>query len=96
MYSIHSEVIYLFAALWQVMQLCEKLLLNFFDRLTGSISPLYRAIVFCMVCSSSTLRCRCRPIVRRLVGVLGGTVRAQQLLLEFQKYLETANLRVSL
>uniref|UniRef100_A0A1B6CCQ0 TOG domain-containing protein n=1 Tax=Clastoptera arizonana TaxID=38151 RepID=A0A1B6CCQ0_9HEMI len=81
-------------ALWLVMQLCEKLLMDHFDRLTGSISPLYRAIILCVVHPSSTLRCRCRPVIKRMVSVLGGTARAQQLLQELQKYLETANIRI--
>ena len=75
------------------MQLCERLLMDHAHRLNGKANPLHKAIIFCMTAPSSSLRLRCRPVVRKLVSVLGGTQLARSLLKEFTRFLETAKIQ---
>lgn len=82
-------------ALWHVMQLCERLLVDHCDRLTGPAAPLHHAIIHCVAAPSATLRKRCRPLLRRLVTSLGGTHIACHLLREFNRYLDTAKILVN-
>ncbi|XP_039292554.1 eIF-2-alpha kinase activator GCN1 [Nilaparvata lugens] len=81
------------AALWLVMQLCEKLMLEHGDKLTGSPAPLHRAIVFCLASPSSSLRRKCRPAVRRIVSSLIGTNCACALLTEFNAFLNNPKIQ---
>jgi hypothetical protein len=81
------------SALYHVMQLCERLLLDHAHRLNGKANPLHKGIIFCLTAPSSSLRLRCRPVVKKLVSVLGGTQLARSLLKEFTIFLETAKIR---
>ena len=85
---------YVVLGLWHVMQLCEKLLLEHSDKLSGPLTPLHRAIIFCLISSDSSLRQRCYLVVHRLVSSLAGTQIASQLLTEFNKYLESTKFQV--
>ncbi|XP_021942062.1 eIF-2-alpha kinase activator GCN1, partial [Zootermopsis nevadensis] len=80
-------------ALYHVMQLCERLLLDHAHRLNGKANPLHKGIIFCLTAPSSSLRLRCRPVVKKLVSVLGGTQLARSLLKEFTRFLETAKIQ---
>jgi len=75
------------------MQLCERLLLDHAHRLNGKANPLHKGIIFCLTASSSSLHLRCRPVVKKLVSVLGGTQLARSLLKEFTRFLETAKIQ---
>jgi len=46
-----------------------------------------------LTASSSSLHLRCRPVVKKLVSVLGGTQLARSLLKEFTRFLETAKIQ---
>nr|CAD7392316.1 unnamed protein product [Timema cristinae] len=77
-------------ALYHVLLLCERLLLDHIDKLNGRTQPLHKAIVYCLTAPSSSLRLRCQPVVRKLVSTLGGTQLARSLLKELTRFLETA------
>ncbi|KAJ4427091.1 hypothetical protein ANN_24706 [Periplaneta americana] len=79
-------------ALYHVMQLCERLLMDHAHRLNGKANPLHKAIIFCLTSPSSSLRLCCRPIVKKLISVLGGTQLARSLLKEFTRFLEAARI----
>ncbi|KAK7871251.1 hypothetical protein R5R35_007540 [Gryllus longicercus] len=76
-------------ALFLVLQLCERLLLDHPHRLNGKASPLHKAVVFCLTAPSSSLRTRCRPVVTKLVSSLGGTQLAKAFIKEFSRFVET-------
>lgn len=87
-------VCFVLTALWHVMQLCERLLVDQCDRLSGLAGPLHRAVFHCVAAPSPTLRQKCRLILRRLVSSLVGTHTARQLLKEFYRYLGSVKLQV--
>ncbi|XP_066998088.2 stalled ribosome sensor GCN1 [Anabrus simplex] len=78
------------SALYNVMQLCERVLLDQPDKLDGRANPFHKAIIFCLTHPSSELRQHCRSSVRKLLSPLGGLSLAQCLLKEFTKFLDTA------
>lgn len=92
-YAILFKVALSVSALYHVMQLCERLLLDHAHRLNGKANPLHKGIIFCLTAPSSSLRLRCRPVVKKLVSVLGGTQLARSLLKEFTRFLETAKIQ---
>lgn len=77
------------------MYLCEKLLLEYSERLNGNTSPLYNAVLYCVILSPLNVRLKCIPILKRIVGSLGGTVIARALFKELLKILETPKTQVS-
>lgn len=77
------------------MYLCEKLLLEYSERLNGNASPLHNAVLYCLILSPLNVRLKCTPILKRIVGSLGGTVIARALFKELLKFLETPKSQVS-
>lgn len=76
------------------MQMCERLLLDHPNKLNGKVNPLHKAIIFCLTAQSQELRKRCRPCVKKLVSVLGGTQLALSLLKEFTVFLDSAKVQL--
>lgn len=71
------------------MYLCEKLLMEYSERLNGNVSPLHHAVLYCVILSPSSVRLKCIPILKRIVGSLGGTAIARALFKELLKILDT-------
>ncbi|XP_063238170.1 stalled ribosome sensor GCN1 isoform X2 [Bacillus rossius redtenbacheri] len=74
-------------ALYLVMTLCERLLLDHEERLDGRAGPVHRAVLFCLTAPGSRLRLRCCAAARRMVSTLGGTALARLLLRELARQL---------
>lgn len=71
-----------------MMYLCEKLLMEYSERLNGNVSPLHHAVLYCVILSPSSVRLKCLPILKRIVGSLGGTAISRALFKELLKILE--------
>lgn len=82
-------------ALFYVMNLCEKLLLEYSERLNGNTSPLHHAVLYCVILSPLNVRLKCIPILKRIVGGLGGTLIARALFTELLKVLQTLKAQVN-
>lgn len=80
--------------LLHVMYLCEKLLLEYSERLNGNIAPLHRAVLYCTIVSPTSVRLKCLPILKKIVGSLGGTQIARALFRELLVFLEVTRLQV--
>lgn len=78
------------------MQLCERLLLEYPERLNGKSEPLHRAILICLTASSSTVRRKCLISAKKIVGGLGGSILAGALLKDLLKFLELYKVQVFL
>ena len=76
-----------------VMQLCEKLLLDYRDKLNGKNSPLYRAVIHCVVLSSAKTRRKCLKILKRMVAGLSRAVLARALFQGLGSFLETVKMQ---
>lgn len=62
-----------------VMQLCEKLLVDYSEKLNGKHSPLHRAVLHCVIFGSATVRRKCLVVLKRMVGGLAGPSLARAL-----------------
>lgn len=62
-----------------VMQLCEKLLVEYPEKLNGKNSPLHRAVLHCVIFGSARVRRKCLIVLKRMVGGLAGPSLAQAL-----------------
>ncbi|RZC38970.1 translational activator GCN1-like, partial [Asbolus verrucosus] len=76
-----------------VMQLCEKLLIEYPEKLNGKNSPLHRAVLHCVIFGSARVRRKCLTVLKRMVGGLGGPTLARALFKELQNFLETAKVQ---
>ncbi|XP_045475078.1 eIF-2-alpha kinase activator GCN1 [Harmonia axyridis] len=73
-----------------VMELCEKLLLNYPDKLGAKTSPLYKAVIFCVTSGSSQVRRTCFPILKSMVNDDNrGSSLARALFHEFTVFLDS-------
>lgn len=79
--------------LHNLMQLCEKLITEFADRLNErALSGIHRAIVACVAAPKSSTRRRCAPLAKKLLTGLGTYEPARALLIEFNRLLENVKL----
>ena len=80
--------------LYNLMQLCDKLMSEFSDRLNDkSMTGLHRAIVACLTTPRSVTRRRCAPLAKKLLTALTTYEPARSLLAEFNRFLEIAKIR---
>ncbi|XP_046621828.1 eIF-2-alpha kinase activator GCN1 isoform X1 [Neodiprion virginianus] len=81
-------------ALFNVMLVCERLLLQFSNRLSEkALAGINRAIVACVTTAKSTTRRRCAPLLKKVLTGLSSYEPAEALLAEFDKFLEVAKIR---
>ncbi|XP_076383364.1 lethal (3) 80Fj [Megalopta genalis] len=80
--------------LYHLMLLCERLITEFSDRLNEkALNGVYKAVVVCATAPKSNIRRRCFPFVKRIVNGLSTNSPAQELLMEFNKYLGTVKIK---
>ncbi|XP_024940665.1 eIF-2-alpha kinase activator GCN1 isoform X2 [Cephus cinctus] len=81
--------------LYYLMLLCERLVTEFSDRLNEkALGGIYRAIVACVTAPKSSIRRKCAPVLKKMLTGLNSYELVEALLLEFNKFLETAKIRV--
>lgn len=76
------------------MQLCERLLLEFPEKIHGKAGPIYRALLLCIIFASSESRTTCLAILRNIVNSLSGNMLSQSILKDLNEYLETVKIQV--
>lgn len=78
------------------MQLCEKLLLNYPDKLGSKTAPLYKAVIFCITSGMSQVRRACFPILKSMINDDNrGSSLARALFQEFTVFLDSPSTKVS-
>ncbi|XP_051176736.1 eIF-2-alpha kinase activator GCN1 [Leptopilina boulardi] len=79
--------------LFYLMQLCERLISEFSDRLNEkALIGIHKAIVACLTASKSLTRRRCAPLAKKILNALSTYDTVKSLLGEFNKLLETAKI----
>lgn len=73
-----------------IMLMCEKLLLNYSDRIKGSADPIYKAVVYCMNSNVKKVRNYCLPFAENIVSGKNGIIHAKALLKETTSLIQTA------
>lgn len=77
--------------LFYLMQLCERLMSEFGDKLNErSLIGIYRSIVACLTAGKSSTRRRCAPLAKKILTGLSSYDTVKSLLGEFDKLLETS------
>ncbi|KAK9878672.1 hypothetical protein WA026_023121 [Henosepilachna vigintioctopunctata] len=80
-----------------VMQLCEKLLLDYQDKLCGKASPLYKAVIYCVTCGTSQVRRTCLPFLKNMVNnETKGSSLSRALFKEFSTFLDSTAVKGAL
>ncbi|XP_012272971.1 eIF-2-alpha kinase activator GCN1 [Orussus abietinus] len=80
--------------LYHLMQLCEKLISEFADRLNEkAMNGVNRAIVYCANAPKSATRRRCFPLIKKVLSDLSTYEPAEALLIEFNKFLNNAKFK---
>ncbi|XP_076236761.1 lethal (3) 80Fj [Calliopsis andreniformis] len=80
--------------LYHLMLLCEKLISEFSDRLNEkALNGVHRAIVICATAPKSSTRKRCFPLIKKILNGLSTYAPAEELLMEFNKFLESVKIK---
>nr|XP_031848654.1 eIF-2-alpha kinase activator GCN1 isoform X2 [Nomia melanderi] len=80
--------------LYYLMLLCERLITDFADRLNEkALNGVYKAVAICATAPKSNIRKRCFPFVKKIVTGLSTTSPAQELLVEYNKFVETVKIK---
>ncbi|KAL3270236.1 hypothetical protein HHI36_009292 [Cryptolaemus montrouzieri] len=80
-----------------VMQLCEKLLLDYPDKLNGKASALYKAVIFCVTSGTSQVRRTCVPILKNMANnETRGPSLSRALINEFSVFLDSTAVKGAL
>ena len=81
--------------LYHLMQLCERLVSEFSDKLNEkALVGIHRAIVACLIVPKSSIRKRCAPLSKKILTGLSTHEPVQSLLQEFNKVLENIKAKV--
>ncbi|XP_030761834.1 eIF-2-alpha kinase activator GCN1 isoform X2 [Sitophilus oryzae] len=72
-----------------VAQLCETLLIEFPDKIGNKTDPILKALLYCSLYPSTTIRQKCLKVVKKVVDSLGGTKVAIALLETLKQQLES-------
>lgn len=79
-----------------VIQLCEKLLVEYPDKLPeGKTAPLHRAVLHCVTYGTTRVRRKCLTVLKRMVGGLGGATLSRALFAELRKFLEVTKIQIN-
>ncbi|XP_033358048.1 eIF-2-alpha kinase activator GCN1 [Bombus vosnesenskii] len=80
--------------LYHLMLLCERLITEFGDRLNEkALNGVHRAIVACATAPKYKIRKRCFPLIKKVLTGLSTYDPAQELLMEYNKFLENVKIK---
>ncbi|CAL7933790.1 unnamed protein product [Xylocopa violacea] len=80
--------------LYHLMLLCERLITEFGDRLNEkALNGVHRAIIACATAPKYETRKRCFPLIKKILTGLSTYGPAQELLMEYNKFLENVKIK---
>ena len=80
--------------LYHLMLLCDKLITEFADRLNEkALNGIHRAIITCATAPKSNTRKRCFPLIKKIVKGLSTYAPPQELLMEYNRFLENVKIK---
>ncbi|XP_043262082.1 eIF-2-alpha kinase activator GCN1 [Colletes gigas] len=80
--------------LYHLMLLCERLITEFADKLNEkALNGVHRAIIICATAPKANIRKCCFPFVKKIVSGLSTYAPAQELLREYNKFLENVKIK---
>nr|XP_012138451.1 PREDICTED: translational activator GCN1 isoform X2 [Megachile rotundata] len=80
--------------LYHLMLFCERLIIEFGDRLNEkALNGVHRAIVICATAPKYSTRKRCFPLIKKILTGLSTYKPVQELLMEFNKFLENVKIK---
>lgn len=80
--------------LYHLMLFCERLITEFGDRLNEkTLNGVHRAIVACAIAPKYKIRKRCFPLIKKILTGLSTYGPAQELLVEYNKFLERVKIK---